>query len=126
MVKIKLNPEYFKDYDAEKKTSETANKMFFFVGPSSMSFEKALVPFNGGYYGKRNQREMQNYLHCYSGSVPVWATISGQWFTDDEFKLVAQSEAYPDLIMNASKGVIKVEKDGTPYSVNELYEMSRG
>ena len=41
MVKIKLNPESFDDYNEETKTSNKANKMLFIVGPSSVSFEKA-------------------------------------------------------------------------------------
>lgn len=126
MVKIKINPEYFKDYDEETQQSKTANKMFFVVGPSSVSFEKAFVPWNSGKYAERNRRILRENAGAYSGTTPVWATVKGMWFSDEEFPMVAASEVYPDLITNVSNGRIIIEKDGTPYTVEQLIELSKG
>lgn len=125
MVKIKLNPEIFEDYDKETGKSATAENMLFIVGPSSISFEKAMVPYNSGKWWKRNQRVLES-KHCRGGTLPLWATIEGMWFEDTEFDLVAASEAYPDLIMGVSAGRIIVEKDGEPLTTEELWSMSGG
>ena len=125
MVKILLNPEFFPDYNKETKKSEIAENTFFIVGPSSVSFEKAFVPYNTGKYGARNQRELDKY-HCTGATVPVWATLSGMWFDDDEFDIVAASEVYPNLIMNVTAGKIIVEKDGNALTASELVSMSGG
>jgi hypothetical protein len=126
MVKIKINPKFFKDYDEETKQSKTANNMFLFVGPSSVSFEKALVPWNCGKYEERNKRVLKEKTGCANGTAPVWATVEGMWFSDEEFPLIAASEVYPNLILGVSTGKIIVEKDGTPLTVDELTEMSGG
>lgn len=127
MIKIKLNPEIFDDYDSNTKKSKKANSTFFIVGPSSVSFEKALVPYNCGKYAERNQRILKEKLGAASGTTPIWATVEGMWFADDEFPLVAASEVYPNLIMCVSSNKIKIEKaDGTFYTVAELTELSKG
>lgn len=127
MIKIKLNPEIFDDYDSNTKQSLKANSMLFIVGPSSVSFEKALVPFNCGKYAKRNQRILKEKLGASSGTTPIWATVEGMWFSEDEFPLIAASEVYPNLIMCVSSNKIKIEKaDGSFYTVAELTEMSGG
>lgn len=127
MVKIKLNPKSFDDYNEETKRSIKAEKCFFIVGPSSVSFEKAFVPWNCGKYAERNQRVLREMAGAASGTTPIWATVSGMWFDDAEFPLVAASEVYPNLIMCVSNGRIIVEKsDGSAYTVAELTEMSGG
>lgn len=127
MVKIKLNPEIFDDYDSNTKQSKKANSMVFLVGPSSVSFEKALVPYNCGRYAERNQRVLKEKMGAASGTTPVWATVEGMWFTENEFLMVAASEVYPNLIMCVSSNKIKIEKaDGTFYTTAELVELSSG
>lgn len=125
MIKILLNPKKFEDYDEEKKESKLANQTLFIVGPSSVSFEKAMVPYNSGKWGKRNQRVLAEH-NCRGGTLPLWATVKGMWFEDTEFELVAASEAYPDLIMGVSAERIIVEKDGEPMTVEELWQLAGG
>ena len=127
MVKIKLNPEYFDDYNSETKTSEKAKSVFFIVGPTSVTAEKAMVPWNCGKYAKRNQRVLKENMGASSGTTPVWANLSGMWFSDEEFPMIAASEVYPNLITCVSGGQIVIEKaDGSNYTVEELVELSGG
>ena len=126
MVKVKINPEFVDDYNSETKKSAKANKMFFIVGPSSVSFEKAFVPYNCGKYWERNQRILKEKLGATSGTTPLWATVEGMWFSDEEFDMVAASEVYPNLIMCVSSNKIIVEKDGTPLTVDELWSLAGG
>lgn len=125
MIKILLNPKKFEDYDEEKGESKLANQTLFIVGPSSVTVEKTMVPYNSGKWGKRNQRVLAKH-NCRGGTLPLWATVEGMWFEDTEFELVASSNAYPDLVMGVSAERIIVEKDGKPMTVEELWKLAKG
>ena len=125
MVKIKLNPEIFSDYDPETGKSETAKSMLYIIGPTSVSFENAMVPYNSGKYAKRNQSVLSS-KHCRGGTLPLWATVEGMWFDDTEFDVVAASEAYPDLIFGVSAKKIIVEQDGVELTPKDLWIKAGG
>ena len=60
MIKILLNPKKFKDYDAKTGESQLANQTLFIVGPSSVTIEKAMVPYNSGKWGKETREFSQS------------------------------------------------------------------
>ncbi len=127
LVTIKIKKEVIPGYDPLNPTviPPIAEKLFYFVGPCSSGFEHAFLPYNGGFYKKHNQAELDK-RNILTAATPIWATYyEGMWLTPDELELFMKTEGWTGILISISNGSVEVANDGVPYTVEQLIDLRK-